>query len=240
MGMRWRVLLTGVLLSLVSGVVVATAQEPEILLVDGKSYSLNTNPLAGYLAAHPEKKLARGSQVTSNWRGYTGTWEIKGDRLWLRKVSVEFNRNRAERPDLKFPDPPDRSLCTAASEDYWECNRTRDLFPEGGDILADWYSGTLIVPTGKMVNYVHMGYGSTYSRYLVVWVRKGEVTRRLDLSDEQFMELRRERFEAFKKTKTYQDEIAKTRKRLGDNADDFMFGFYSEQYLSEDPEATAH
>jgi hypothetical protein len=84
-----------------------------------------------------------------------------------------------------------------------------------------------------------MGYGSTYSRYLVVWVRKGEVTRQLDLTDKQFMELRRERFEAFKKTKTYKDEIAKTRKQLGSNAEDFMFSFYSEQYLSEEPEAEA-
>jgi hypothetical protein len=206
-------------------------------LVDGTSYSLNTNPLAGYLAAHPGKKLARGSQVTSNWRGYTATWELKGGRLWLRKVSVDFNRNHADRPDLKFPEPPDPSLCKAASEYYWECDRTRDLFPEGGNILADWFSGTLIVPTGKMVDYVHMGYGSTYSRYLVLWVRKGEVTRQLDLNDEQFMALRRERFEAFKKTKAYRDEIARTRKSLGGRAEDFMFSYYSEQYLSEDPEA---
>jgi len=234
---RWMAILAGMLLSLATGVAVATAQQAEILLIEGKSYQLNTNPLAGYLAAHPEKKLARGAQVTSNWRGYTGTWEIKGGRLWLREVSVNFNRNQADRPDLNFPDPPDKSLCKAESEYYWECDRTRDLFPEGGGILADWYSGTLIVPTGKMVNYVHMGYGSTYSRYLVVWVRKGEVTRQLDLSDKQFEELRRERFEAFKKTKTYQDEIAKMPKADRERAEDFMFSFYSEQYLSEDSEA---
>jgi hypothetical protein len=234
--MRWLAIVAGMLLSLATGVAMATAQESEILLIEGKTYYLNTNPLSGFLLAHPDRKLAEGSHVTSNWRGYTGTWEIKGGRLWLRKVSVNFNRNDPERPDLKFDDPPDLSKCKAESKYYWQCDQTRDLFPGGGDILADWYSGTLIVPTGEITEYVHMGYGSTYSRYLVVWVRKGEVTRQLDLDEKQFMELRRERFEAFKKTRTYQDALAKSRKDLGKHAEDFIFQFYSEEYLSEDPE----
>lgn len=229
--------LAGLALSLATGLAWATAQRPEILLVDGKTYSLTTNPLGAWLQAHPDRKLPQGSPVTSNWRGYTGTWEIEKGRLWLRKVSVEFNRNTADRPDLKFGDPPTPSRCKAKSDDYWDCDQTLDLFPDGGDILAGWYSGTLIVPTGEMVEYVHMGYGSTYSRYLVISVHKGEVTRQLDLDDKQFMALRRERFKAFQKTKLYQDQIAETRKQLGKNAEDFMFSFYAEQYLSEDPES---
>ena len=31
------------------------------------------------------------------------------------------------------------------------------------DILRrDWYSGTIRLPQGKLLNYVHGGYGSTY------------------------------------------------------------------------------
>lgn len=236
---QWMAVFAGLALTLAPGLARATAQVPETLIIEGKSYYLETNPLSAWIKAHPERKLPRGSMVTSNWRGYVGTWEIKGGKLWLRKVSVEFNRNTARRPDLKFPDPPDVSKCKPQSADYWECDQTADLFPEGGDILARWYSGTLIIPTGKLVQYVHMGYGSTYSKYLVVWVRKGEVTRQLELDDKQFMELRRERFKLFQKTQTYRDQIEQTRKQLGKGADDFLFNYYAEQYLSEDPDAAS-
>lgn len=42
-------------------------------------------------------------------------------------------------------------------------------------ISAEWYTGTLRVPTGSMREYVHMGYGSTYERELYIDVRNGDV-----------------------------------------------------------------
>jgi hypothetical protein len=46
---------------------------------------------------------------------------------------------------------------------------------EGEPIFADWYSGELRIPDGPMVNYVHMGYGSTYARETFVTIRNGVV-----------------------------------------------------------------
>lgn len=227
--------IVGLALSFVSGMAMATAQESDILVIDGKTFNLDSNPLDSWLEAHPDKRLRQGGVISSaSWRGYVGHWEIKDGKLWLRKVVVEFGKGPSVRADA-----PDLSQCEPGSDTYLDCNLVADLFPEGGDILADWYSGILIVPIGELVEYVHMGYGSTYSKYLVLSVRKGEVTRQLDLNAKQYMKLRRERFKMFQKSKTYLDEIAATRKDLGDDADDFMFDYYAAEYMSEDPDAQA-
>ena len=50
------------------------------------------------------------------------------------------------------------------------------------EVLADWYTGVLVIPRGRQVSYVHMGYGSTYERYVLLevlathpWQRAAEV-----------------------------------------------------------------
>jgi hypothetical protein len=45
-----------------------------------------------------------------------------------------------------------------------------------GLILADWFSGVLRIPKGKMLQYVHMGFGSVYELETHVSVQKGIVT----------------------------------------------------------------
>lgn len=49
-------------------------------------------------------------------------------------------------------------------------------FPE--KVFAQWYSGTLRIPQGELLKYVHMGYGSTYERDLLLDVQWGVVTAR--------------------------------------------------------------
>ena len=50
------------------------------------------------------------------------------------------------------------------------------IFPDSPDrVFAHWYSGTLRVPQGEMLNYVHMGYGSTFERDLLIEVKQGVV-----------------------------------------------------------------
>ncbi len=43
-------------------------------------------------------------------------------------------------------------------------------------ILADWFSGTLRVPRGAMLHYVHMGFESVYEQELLIAVEAGVVT----------------------------------------------------------------
>ncbi len=42
-------------------------------------------------------------------------------------------------------------------------------------LLADWFSGTLRIPRGKRLLYVHMGFGSVYEQEIHIKIRKGKV-----------------------------------------------------------------
>lgn len=217
---------------LFAGGALGTAQAPDILIVDGERESLYTNPLSAWLEDHPDA-LPRGNVMSSgNWRGYVATWEIASGKLWLRELTVTDRIEKASGGDDD----------AEPGSEYVERDVMGAVFPEAGNVAADWYTGTLIIPKGKMVAYVHMGYGSQYERYTVVWVRRGEVTRRLDLSGEQFMELRKQRFEAFRRTDAYRRHIAELGKggsaRDASETDGFLFEFAAEEYLSADPEAT--
>ena len=50
------------------------------------------------------------------------------------------------------------------------------LFPESPDrVFAQWYSGTIRIRQGKLLDYVHMGYESTYDRDLLFEIESGVV-----------------------------------------------------------------
>jgi len=42
-----------------------------------------------------------------------------------------------------------------------------------GLIFASWYSGDLISPQGRLIQYVHMGYSSIYERELQCKIENG-------------------------------------------------------------------
>ena len=51
------------------------------------------------------------------------------------------------------------------------------LFPGFPDLVfAHWYSGTLSVPDGKLLNYRHAGYCNEYERDILIEVEKGLIT----------------------------------------------------------------
>ena len=50
------------------------------------------------------------------------------------------------------------------------------LFPQAkGRVAAVWFSGTLRVPQGKQLRYVHAGYHSVYERDLMITIKNGKV-----------------------------------------------------------------
>ncbi len=126
-----------------------TAQIAERLLYQGETVSMCTTPLSSYFAmggVAPEFE----SSCTALWRGYVGSWEIAESRLYLVGLSGLFE------------DEAQMSLATIFPE-----------FPER--VFAHWYSGTIRIPQGKLLEYVHMGYGSTYERDLFLDVERGVV-----------------------------------------------------------------
>lgn len=43
-------------------------------------------------------------------------------------------------------------------------------------LFADWFTGTLSIPDGELLEYVHMGYESVYEREVQITIEKGIVT----------------------------------------------------------------
>ena len=211
---------------LLPGRAAATAQEPDVLLLDGKREALHTNPLAAWLEQHPQALPRSEVMSSANWRGYVATWEVAGDRLLLRKVEVATIG-----PDDADGDP------TYVGKDV-----APQMFAQSPEIVATWYSGALVIPQGELVNYVHMGYGSDYERYVVLSIKAGRVVDRRELTYVQFRDYRQGRFAAWKKTPQYAAALKEL--RAGENGDeweqadidDFFAGFYAEQYLALDPD----
>ena len=126
-----------------------TAQFGEKLRCEGRVVSMFSQPLGDYFSlggARPEFDCS----CTALWRGYVGTWDITEGRLYLVALSGDLKDGRKASLATVFPGFPDR-------------------------VFAHWYSGTLRIPDGKMVEYVHMAFASTYERDLIVRIDKGVV-----------------------------------------------------------------
>ncbi|MBF0400379.1 MAG: hypothetical protein HQL90_06380 [Magnetococcales bacterium] len=126
-----------------------TAQIAEMLNYLGEKVHMCSNPLSDYFAMGGINPRF-SSNCTALWRGYIGSWEIVGDRLYLIGLTGTLE------------DGSDVSLATIFPK-----------FPER--VFAHWYSGTIRIPQGKQLKYVHMGYGSIFERDLFLDVDRGVV-----------------------------------------------------------------
>jgi hypothetical protein len=199
--------------------VFATAQYGDKLRIDGKTYEIFTNPLTSYLEGNPDKLPKSNVVSTALWRGYVATWEVKNQALLL--VNVEI---------LQPVKKPGESGSSTEFGSVME-----QMFPGEKEVPARWFSGNIIVPDGKLVHYVHMGYGSTFEKYIVLRVEKGAVTRQWKTDAEGFGKFRNAQFEAYKKTEEYRKALAETSKEGGMSQkqnEEFLREYYSERYMS--------
>ena len=107
-----------------------TAQISEGLIYECQQLSMCTNPLGDYFAMGGDRPRFENN-CTALWRGYVGTWEIVDGRLYLTELRGDLEGGGEASLATIFPDYPDR-------------------------VFAHWYSGTIRIPQGKLLNYVHM------------------------------------------------------------------------------------
>lgn len=151
--MRFLALLSLLALSSAAG---ATAQISDQITIDGKVHALFSEPFSDYLRKNrdviPKLKSFSKSGCSASWRGYQAHWDIKDQKLLLAALFAN--------PCDDHPTPiPLATFFSAIS----------------GPSHATWFSGRLLVPQGKRIEYVHMGYESKYERYLVITVKDGLV-----------------------------------------------------------------
>jgi len=125
-----------------------TAQIKEVLIFQGETFAMASEPLYPWLNRRRNKKIQFRRYSTACSRGYVGTWEIIDDRLDLIKLRGKFMDGREV--------------------------EISDLFPERpSPVLADWFDGELRCPMGQLLGYVHSGYSSIYERDLFLKFKAG-------------------------------------------------------------------
>ncbi|OGF33660.1 hypothetical protein A2223_00075 [Candidatus Falkowbacteria bacterium RIFOXYA2_FULL_35_8] len=179
-----------------------TAQYPDKIIYDGKEYDLFTNPMEAYFSKYPEKRPKSGGISTALWRGYVATFEVKDKVLILKDIQIQTGYEKGEQ--------------------NWRSEKGA-VVPEGQSLQIDWFTGILCLPFGERVKYVHMGYGSTYSNYILLEVKKGKITGERKLDGKQYEVFREKQFQAFKKTEEYKETVA--RMKNSNDSLEFIDGF---------------
>lgn len=147
-----------IILSLWATFSFATGQRGELVIYKGDTLIMLSEPLETYLRDNePREKLhpilGNGSS-TALWRGYVGLWRIENGQLLL--IDVYAFGDKAQ-----------------SIKKFIFKNRQ-------GDILADWFTGELVIGKGKVIRYNHGGYDRSYEQEIVVTVQDGNVKNEIE------------------------------------------------------------
>ncbi|WP_299161734.1 hypothetical protein [uncultured Tenacibaculum sp.] len=188
---------------------IITAQYPDKIIYEGKEFNLNSNPLEPYFDKNPENRPEMTS--TALWRGYVGHFEIIGRELFLT--------------DMKKP-----VSYTDDDGNYKQkwVSIYKMYFPRQEKVKIDWFTGILILPHGKMVEYVHMGYASTYNKYWLLEIDKGNFNEARKYKNKEFVKFKKRQFEMFEKTEEYKKLYAEMKENDEYNDDKFIKSFISD------------
>ena len=197
--------------------VFATAQYPDKIIYNGKEYNLQSNPLESYFEKYPDKRPKGGIMSTALWRGYIATFVVKDNQLFLKDIEIEYQD-------------------TTSKESYnykWK-SVINEVFPDQKNIKIDWLTGLLVIPYGKLVNYVHMGYGSTYKNYILLEIDKGDLKKEKQFKYKEYEKFKERQFQVFKQTDEYKKIKADLQK--DGSSDEFIDSFlrsFVTQYTSK-------
>ena len=170
-----------------------TAQTPDKILYNGIKYDLMSNPLEVYFNKFPEKKPLANSNSTALWRGYIATFEIFESKLFLKDIVVQ-------------------KLKDTLNNEIEEISVFKKIFGPVERFNCDFYSGLLVLPYGELVNYVHMGYASTYANYILLEINESNLVNIKDYDYKEYLPFKENQYKAFKKTAEYSkvhDEMIK-------------------------------
>ncbi len=144
--------------------VFATGQVPDYMIYKGDTVVIFSNPLEQYFQQIGKRELIGfvGCGSTACWRGYKAIWELKNDSLFLRKI-------------------------TSCHKDCGLEIKDADLKKMFGteNVFANWFTGEIIIPQGKQVKYIHMGYASIYEKELHISFKNGLQTNERTVSNEK-------------------------------------------------------
>lgn len=132
----------------------ATGQVADVLIYQGDTLPIRSNPLEQYLDSKPKRTINRYELTwtsTACYRGYRATWEVINDSLYLRSIEKG---------------------CVNKVPFYF------DLVKEFGTdkVFASWFTGKTLTPKGKPIPYVYNGNDLMYESELILTFVKGVLT----------------------------------------------------------------
>lgn len=179
----------------------ATAQVPDYLIVEKDTLSIQSNPLEGYFKEHPIPANLITSMSSANWRGYIAYFKFLDGKLVVENIYKE---------EYKEDDK--------GNSHFFLTSIYKDIFGENKNFECSYYSGLLICPSGKILQYVHMGYSSLYENYNLIELKDGVKVKSKKLTAQEFMDYKKDYFKYYKKTEEYQQK-AKEFKEMTDDVD---------------------
>jgi hypothetical protein len=213
------IMLIGVATSSIS----ATSQTPDKIWIGNIEYNLFCNPLEMYLTIHPDRRMHGDVRSSALWREYIATFRIDDNALYIVDVVV-----------LKGNEKSNGEHETISESAF------KKTFGSEKPCKYEEYSGLLVIPTGELVQYIHMGYASLYSNYKIVFMKNGKVLKEENLSDKEYLRLKRKQFAVYRNTPEYKkvfDEMAEVSSSADSDQeiDKFLF-IFNEEFTRINPE----
>jgi hypothetical protein len=138
--------------------VFSTGQIGDRLIYEGDTLVLFSNPLETHFYKFTSRPKLFGDKegciTTACWRGYQAEWEIIENQLYLKAIYSCCYSEDGIKADLK-----------SLAEVYYVNEKVK----------ADWVTGYLIAPKGKLLYYVHDAYESLYETEIEFQFNKGQL-----------------------------------------------------------------
>ena len=187
-----------------------TTQQPDILIYKGVRYNIHSNILSSFFWQHPERRPTSKGIITSyNWRGYTTTYEIAENELWIINLDMGLEYECVcdfpivERAAPEVIEKNERyvvystividkiNICTCY-ESAVSKNYVPDVFNGRDRAKAYWYTGRLTATRGNMMrwgsacNTINSG-TPHYENYLLIDIANGNFVREMRLTSEEYI-----------------------------------------------------
>lgn len=167
----------------------ATAQVPDYLIIENDTLRIQSNPLEEYFKTHPIPENLITSMSTANWRGYIAYFKFLDGKLVVENIYKEDYRRNDN-----------------GKNDYSLISIYNEIFGDNKNFECNYYSGLLICPSGKILEYVHMGYSSLYENYNLIEIKNGVNIKSKKLTAEEFMDFKVKYFKHYKQTEEYKQK----------------------------------
>lgn len=146
----------------------ATMQDPDRIIYQGKDLPLEGAPLNSYQWPSNKRPQFRADS-SGNWRGYIAHWKIENNRLYLISIDANILDNPRDYNNWQ----------EMLSDKNYHTSSIEELFPnkyEDGCVFADWYSGILRIGNADRVwgNPIG-GFGRYYSKEFHIEIKNGVV-----------------------------------------------------------------